>query len=209
VRIADLDARIPRLKFKVADGTPVPDTMTLDGETFGEDRIGVWIYVNPGLHTVAASAPQYRQFTISITIAEGGRQRIEIVLEPVTSAKAVTSRDGRWYLGWGLLGVGVAIAAGGGIPLWILGAQDRRQYGEFQSKFATSGKTEDALKANQFADEATAKFMAAGIVTAIGSAGMISGASVLLGKRRSTPSEPKLSVTYVPGGVGASYSGTF
>jgi hypothetical protein len=80
-RIAALEPRLPKLTLR-APKTPIGGlALTRDDAPIDAAVLGASIYVDPGSHTVTASAPGYKPFTQTITIAEGEAKEIQIALE--------------------------------------------------------------------------------------------------------------------------------
>jgi hypothetical protein len=87
--LADLEPRIPMLLVKRGDGAAVAE-VTLDGRPLANPSIGVEFQVNPGPHTVGATAPDRQPFKSEVTVADRDHQVVELVLKarpaPVVAA---------------------------------------------------------------------------------------------------------------------------
>lgn len=80
-----LRERIPKLVLKRGEGADAA-LIELNGVSVGESSIGVDVPQDPGPHAVTAKAPGYKPFESTVTLAEGERQTVEIVMEPLPPA---------------------------------------------------------------------------------------------------------------------------
>jgi hypothetical protein len=93
-RAAALEARVPRLVVDVIE-PPEGLELTHDGVVVGAAAWGTAVPVDPGSHTVAASAPGKRPWTTTVAAAEGEIARVEVP-ELLSAAPIVaTSPTGR------------------------------------------------------------------------------------------------------------------
>jgi hypothetical protein len=79
--LADLEPRVPMLLVKRGDGAAVAE-VTLDGRALANPSIGVEFQVNPGPHTVKATAPDREPQTVELTLADRDHKVVELVLKP-------------------------------------------------------------------------------------------------------------------------------
>lgn len=88
--LADFEPRIPMLLVKRGDGAAVAE-VTLDGRPLANPSIGVEFQVNPGPHTVGASASDRTPFKAEVTVADRDHLVVELVLKarPVAVAAVV------------------------------------------------------------------------------------------------------------------------
>ncbi|MBN1605178.1 MAG: PEGA domain-containing protein [Polyangiaceae bacterium] len=77
--IRRLEARIPHLTIERGPGAQAA-TIVLDGVSLGASSVGVPVPVDPGPHTLSASAPGYEDFSTTVDAAEGGEEAITIEL---------------------------------------------------------------------------------------------------------------------------------
>jgi hypothetical protein len=77
--IQRLQARIPHLTIERGPGAQAA-TIVLDGVTLGASSVGVPVPVDPGPHTLSASAPGYEDFSTTIEVAEGGEETVDVEL---------------------------------------------------------------------------------------------------------------------------------
>lgn len=114
-------ARVARLELRLPVDAPAGTVVTLDDKPVPAALLGVPTPVNPGAHHLAARASGRVPYTFELMLPEGGRQTVEISLEPVSAAPpspvATASPGGRehrtspWTIAL-LAGGGVAIAGG-------------------------------------------------------------------------------------------------
>ena len=79
--LAEAKPRIARLKIAVAAPPDVPLAVKVDGEPMPVANLNTNRPVDPGEHTVEASAPGYRTARGKVTLAEGGADTIALTLE--------------------------------------------------------------------------------------------------------------------------------
>lgn len=78
-RARDLRARIPRLVIVRGEGAEAA-VVTLNGTALGEASLAAPIPVDPGPHTVEASAPGRRKFSKTLRVAERETAEVQIVI---------------------------------------------------------------------------------------------------------------------------------
>lgn len=79
--LAEAKPRIARLKIAVAAPPEAPLAVKVDGEPMPVANLNSNRPVDPGEHTVEASAPGYRTARAKVTLAEGGADTIALTLE--------------------------------------------------------------------------------------------------------------------------------
>ncbi|HEY8080354.1 MAG TPA: hypothetical protein VIF62_39765 [Labilithrix sp.] len=127
-RAAQLDKRIPKLVLKPPANPPEGTTITVDGHTVASTATP--IELDPGDHTVQASAPTAKQpFESHVKLGESGQVELQIVLEgpgaPTCAAgttwngkdcapdKPVDSGGKSNVLAYAALGAGAVLVIGG------------------------------------------------------------------------------------------------
>ncbi len=78
-RAAALAPRLPRLTLKVAEASPAID-VKLDGTKVPPSAWSTAMAVDPGEHTVDASAPDRAPWTLTLSVAEGEAREVPITL---------------------------------------------------------------------------------------------------------------------------------
>lgn len=81
--IDDLNARIPKLIVERAEGSEAAQ-LKLDGVQLGESSIGSETPVDPGPHTVTASAPGFEDYQKTVNVSESA---VEVVSVELTKKK--------------------------------------------------------------------------------------------------------------------------
>lgn len=76
-----LSLRIPKLTVKRGAGADAA-SVVLDGVSIGDQVIGTPMPIDPGPHTIEASAPGFKPFRKSVRVAEQQSETVELVLEP-------------------------------------------------------------------------------------------------------------------------------
>jgi hypothetical protein len=82
--IAQLKGRIPKLVIQRGEGADAA-SIELDGVTLGNSSIGVETAVDPGPHTVSATAPGRARYTQTVTISETETHALSVTLEPLVT----------------------------------------------------------------------------------------------------------------------------
>jgi hypothetical protein len=128
---AQLDRVVPRLSIVLPPGAPPGTEVRVDDTVVDPASLSQPLALDPGHHTIAATAPGDRPFHTALTLPEGGRLSIAVTLEPIVpptpegSARASASappppppppppetNGGPPAGAWVALGLGGALAAG-------------------------------------------------------------------------------------------------
>ncbi len=80
-RRESLRLRIPKITIKRGSGAEAAG-ISIDGVSVGDQVIGQPMPIDPGPHTVEATAPGFKPFRKSMRVAEQQSESVEIVLEP-------------------------------------------------------------------------------------------------------------------------------
>jgi hypothetical protein len=80
--IARLRQRIPKLVITRGAGAEAA-TIELNGVSVGEGSIGVEVPQDPGPHSVTAKASGFKPFEATVTLEEGQKQNVAIIMEPL------------------------------------------------------------------------------------------------------------------------------
>jgi hypothetical protein len=117
-------ARLARLELNLPADAPPSTQVLLDGKRVPAALLGVATPVDPGTHRVEASAPGREPYRIEVTLGEGGRQTLQIALDPARPAapalagpaSSASDRGARpSTLGIALLAGGAVALAGGSV----------------------------------------------------------------------------------------------
>jgi hypothetical protein len=81
VRIAALEPRLPKLMIRAPKQAYAGLIITRDDAPIDVAVLGAPIYIDPGEHTVTASAPGTKTFSQKVTIREGETKELQIELE--------------------------------------------------------------------------------------------------------------------------------
>lgn len=76
-----LRERIPKLVIQRGAGAEAA-VVELDGVSVGNSSIGVDVPQDPGPHAITARSPNFQPFEATVTLAEGERKVVEIVMQP-------------------------------------------------------------------------------------------------------------------------------
>jgi hypothetical protein len=207
VELAHLMPRIPKLNVQVSgarEGEAVE--VYLDNRRMLDALVGADVPVDPGTHSVEVRRPDGRTVSRQLSIPEGRREEVTILLEaeqppapkPVeapVAASAPVERDGaggssRATFGWLLLGTG-AVAAGIGTVTGIVALGKKADLDEVCDPGCdvSHEETLDSYRLNR-----TLSYVG----FAIGVAGVSSGAYLLLS---GSEEKPELALGVEPGGA--------
>jgi hypothetical protein len=89
-RIGALETRLPRLRLRVTD-PPADLTIDLDGRPVPASAWGMATPVDPGRHTVDASAPGFPPFQAIMTFAEGETRALDVSMPASGQARGAAS----------------------------------------------------------------------------------------------------------------------
>jgi hypothetical protein len=84
--LADAKGKIARIKIAVAGASDVALTVKIDGEVVPLANLNTNRPVDPGEHTIEASAPGYKRASAKVTLPEGGADSVALTLEPDPNA---------------------------------------------------------------------------------------------------------------------------
>jgi len=122
-RLESLRQRIPKLTVTRGAGAEATSIM-IDSVSLGDQVIGTPMPIDPGPHTVEATAPGFKPFRKSLRVAEQQNETVEIVLEaePPPPAAVGGAADGMRpaagrspVLGYVIGGIGVASVGASGV----------------------------------------------------------------------------------------------
>lgn len=163
--LADLEPRVPRLRISVKG--VVGAAVTVDGATVATDSD---VAVDPGNHTIVATADGYRTLERAVSLAAGKQEILLLEMEavaPATPASAEDSRGSR-VPGVILLSVGGAglIAGGvfGGLAFGAVSKAKEQCTGNVCAPAAQS----DIDRSKLFGNLSTGLLIGGGVVAAVG-----------------------------------------
>lgn len=123
-RIAELEARVPKLTVSLASTAPAGVVVRVDGEPLPAEEIGTARQMDPGAHEVVLLVPGQPEQRLPVELAEGDRKEVLLQVTPggggmtikqgASPSKADRPMTPRRTLGLVIGGVGVAglVAAG-------------------------------------------------------------------------------------------------
>lgn len=91
-----LEPRLPKLAISAPANAPTGLVVKRDDTPVDAGALGVALYVDPGTHSVTASAPGFEAATLSVTVTEGKTETVAIpalVAKPVPAAVAGKSTE--------------------------------------------------------------------------------------------------------------------
>jgi hypothetical protein len=88
-RISALEPRLPKLMIRAPKQAYAGLIVTRDDAPIDVAVLGAPIYIDPGEHTVTASAPGTKPFTQKVTIREGETKELQIELEAAPQQRQV------------------------------------------------------------------------------------------------------------------------
>lgn len=183
-RAEALAPKLVRLTIYVSENARVPGlVVTRDGAKLAPGEWGVAIPVDPGEHTVSASADGRAPFETKISVTDASKELeipplAAVVAPPVFPAATIVPQDARR---WSTLKIAGAVTAGAGIATLVFGtvlavvAKGRYDSARQGCQLGTRGCTADAVADGDAAyDLATASSIAFGI----GAAALAGGGAV-------------------------------
>jgi hypothetical protein len=200
-RIANLEARLPRLVLALAASAPKETTVRDGGATIGATATyGVPLPLDPGVHHLLVSAPGRRTQAVDVDLAEG--RTLQVTVAPgaaadgggtATPASAEQASPGPWIVG----GIGVAgLVVGAVTGALVLHDKSAADAG---CSDVTKTCTPDAKAA---ADAGRSLGPVTTVALVAGAAGVAAGA-IWLGVRGS--GQPRVSVGVAPIGAGVAW----
>lgn len=131
--IDDLTARIPKLVLERGEGAEAA-SIELDGVALGDSSIGAETPLDPGPHSVSATAPGFQDYRQTVTVEEGKIEVLRIEMVALKEGEAPPAEPGAEPMeekGFGVLpfvvgGAGVVLAATGGVFLGLRGGKVKK-----------------------------------------------------------------------------------
>ena len=211
-----LKARIPKILLARGAGADYA-SVTLDGVVLGASSVGTELPVNPGPHTVDATAQGYKPFNTKFQIAEKENKKIEIVLDllppPPVEEKAISASGeaslpppNKNLAPLIVGGVGVASLAASGV-FFLLRSKSIKSLENNCPTMTTCPASEKSTY-----DQGKTYTVVADVTLGIGIAGVAAGATLFLLNRKKPPAPTAGSVQVVPtwdSGTGAALVGRF
>jgi hypothetical protein len=227
-----LEPRLSRLRIE-ATSAPAGLAITRDGITVGEGSLGSAIAVDPGEHTVEATAPGYKAWSTKIVVgADADTKSVAVpALEPEPSAVpagqgasaatggaqgAVTGPDASASgAGGGKNGMRTAafVVGGAGVVALgvgaVLGGFAMRDAGELETACRKNACSRDNMDR---VESATTKATVSTIGIGVGAAAVGAGVALLILSRspsKESAQKAQIVPSFGPNGGGASIVGTF
>jgi hypothetical protein len=201
--------RVPRIAIKLP--ADAKDASVLIDDKPPELQFGD-ADVDPGEHTITVTAPDRKDFKQTVTVAEGERKEVQVVLAPIYVAPPPPPPDP----GRGPPPVGAIVLAGVGLGAGVAGAVlwgiARGKESEIESMCGGIKECPASLKPE--ADAAATKIIVGDVLVAVGGAAIVGGGIWWLASGRSSPppssaSVPRVTVSPARGGVWASVEASF
>jgi tetratricopeptide (TPR) repeat protein len=211
-RIAALEPRLPKLTIKGPKAPIGGMQLTRDDAPIDVAVLGASIYVDPGSHTIAASAPGYKSFTKTIEIKEGESQDVQIALElapdqPKPMTGGVTIIREQEDPGHNRRLIGLTLGAGGvaGVITGVaFGVAARDSWNNaFDDNLCNKATKECTAEGQDLAHTARTRALIANIVGGAGIA-MLAGGVILY---FTAPSRADVGVTPTQGGAAVTFGG--
>lgn len=212
-----LEGKLARLRIE-AKGAPAGVVIERDGVPVGEGALGTLVAVDPGPHTIAATAPGYEPWSTSVTVEAGPSEKtvtvpalvkVTVAPTPEPSEPQPASGGGKRLAGFVLGGVGIA-ALGVGTVFGVMTLSD-----------ASNAASDPTLCPNNVCtpagrtaiERAETKAWVSTIGLAAGVAAVGAGLTLWLLAPAKAPSKEAASVlpfvTAAPGGLGLGAIGRF
>lgn len=212
-RIAALEPKLPRLTISPPDNAPADVTIARDGEALARGELSVAIPVDPGSHTVTASAPGRVPFEKRVDVREGATIEVSIppldaISSPRVALPSDTGTDG-WpvqkTLGLVLGGVGV-VGVGVGVATGIVTLGKKSDASALCTDYPRG--CSDVAAARALNDDASAMAVVSTVGFVVGGALATAGA-VLYFTAPNKTTALRVAPTFAGPGLGASFGGQF
>lgn len=202
-----IESRLATVTIAVKVPPGVTAKVELDGKPVSPAVIGVPIPADPGKHQLTLSAPGYESQTLLVTLAEGGKGKVELQLGPASgvvasppptstpaaaplqtpsSASSAPAQKSTWVrpVSYAALGVG-ALGLGAGVYFGLDSRSNRKDAdaAEKTCNATTNGcQTSDPISADitRFDDDARKSLRWSIISSAVGVVGIGAGTALLL-----------------------------
>jgi hypothetical protein len=216
-RTEGLKARIPKILIERGAGAEYA-SVSLDGIALGATSIGTELPVDPGPHTIDATAQGYKPFNAKFQIAEKETKKIEILLEalppppPEEKASASIGGDvappppGKNLVPFIVGGAGVASLAASGVFFLL------RSKSIHSLEDACPTRTNCPADEKSTYDQGKTYTVVADVTLGVGVAGVATGAALFFVYRKKAPAPASATAQIVPlwgTGPGAAVVGTF
>ncbi|HEU4539187.1 MAG TPA: hypothetical protein VFS00_33935, partial [Polyangiaceae bacterium] len=206
-RAAALEPQLSKVGVVVASESAALAGLTVrrDGQPLPASQWGAVVPVDPGLHTVEATAPGRRPFAQRVLVAAGAA-RVQVLVPLLEPARAPAPAPppapapgrGRAIAALALGGVGVAGVALGtffGLRAFSLYDEAKASCQDGETDRCTPDGVDQQGDASRAALSSTVAFAAGGTALVLG------GALLLLGRPAATPARAAWSLSGGPGGV--------
>jgi hypothetical protein len=168
-RRGEITARVPRLIIRVVSGAPAATHVRLDGVELAQGDLGVARGVDPGEHTVLASAPEGTERKYVVDVREGASREIFVAPgEPARPVEAPTSSSGgtQRVVAYAIGGAGlVGVVIGGVFGMQAINARNDPRCTDGVCDAAGAQVQRDGMRAGNIA---TVAFVAGGALLAGG-----------------------------------------
>jgi hypothetical protein len=213
-RIGALEARLPKLTLRVAQGG-AGATVLRDGVEQRAASLGIAVPVDPGKHELIVRAPGHAESKVSVTIAEGESTELELELGPAEASArpgnadgaandashAETSGSAKKTVGFVVGGVGVAGIAtslvAGALVLDRKSTVERECHGSL----CTAAGADAARSGRTWSTVSTVAFAAGAVGVGVG--------LYLVLSAKPTPETAKVELVTRPGAAALSLRGAF
>jgi tetratricopeptide (TPR) repeat protein len=218
-----LEPRLPKLAITAPPAPPDGLVVKRDNTTISAAELGVALYVDPGEHTVTASAPGFDDFTLTITVREGKTETLALPKLPAKQAAVTTTdpqvdtpapdtsvRTGRTrrYVAIGGAAVGVVAVSLG----LVFGAKASSTYGDAKALCnpeLVCDSTADYDRARELMSDARSAARTSTVLVVAGGAAIATGAIVFFTSPRAKARRARIMPVPQDGGAGLAVMGEF
>jgi hypothetical protein len=197
---AALAPRVPTLKVDVEGASASDAQITLDGAPFPSALVGMASPINPGSHTLAVASASATADPVTVTVAEGAKQSVTLILKPTVVAEAppqptspapeapaeppAAQHSGLAAAGWVGVGVGVVGLVAGTVFV-IKNHSDRN---DANALCGSSGCPESKRpQISSFDSDANSAATLSWVSYGVGAAGLVTGAVLLWASHGKAP----------------------
>jgi len=183
-----LEPRLPKLRISAPENPPAGFVVARDGVPIDGNALGVAVYVDPGAHTITASAPGFEAFTKTVTLVEGTEETLAMPAltavqpPPPHPPQPPPERPTRKYVA---LAAGAAGVASIGVGL-VFGAKAVSAYHDAKALCGPNlvCSTDNFSQGQQDIRDTRSNGTISTVLVTAGSAAIVTGAVVFLMARR-------------------------
>ena len=212
---ATVRPKVPRLSLVVPQHPPEGLSVSLDGGRLSPGTLGVPLPLDPGPHSVDATAPGRPPFHAQVELQPGDTKQVQLAMGDASPAEAPerpSSGGGRRTAGYVVMGGGVALGAAA-IVFLVMHNSAVNDLNDACPNAKCTGITANSTQANELRDTQSRARLDQGLAIGFGAASVVAvgvGAYLAFSKPSSAPAPSAWIAPSAPGApAGLSFHATF